>query len=245
MLAAFGPALAVLLLVVEAPPTAPLGVLLKAGPAPKELSDAERKAREKELDKLYDERLRAWQALDKDLQKRFGKKRDKWPAEQTRALGNAAESTWAAATERTFVKSDAHYADSVDDLRKVLAKGGPLREVSSPREASFVIEVLARKTSFGIGARNRLLCRVSLGDKIGAKRRQAADWTKMDWPPVPSYADTWERTIVHSGTLKEPWWTIHEADQGTWTNLAGGVLSGLYEFMKKDGAALIGQEAKR
>jgi hypothetical protein len=157
---AVGPALAVLLLLADSPPPAPLGAFLKAGPASKEAPDAERKAREKELDKLYDERLRAWQALDKDLQKRFGKKREQWPAEQTLALRNAAESTRAAATERTFLKSDSHYANSVDDLRKVLAKGGPLREVSSPREAYFVIEVLARKTSFGIGARNRLLCRV-------------------------------------------------------------------------------------
>jgi hypothetical protein len=226
-------------LATAAPEPPSIGVFVKSGPQVRELPDSERKAREKALSARYKDEYKAWEQLAKDFRKQFGKNVDKWPEEQLRAMRAAEERVYATDAEITFLKADPNYADSVADLRAHIGASKRLYVVEKVEEAHLVVEVLARKGSIGPGARNRLLCRISLGAKAKA-RRPRPEWDKVVWPRRRSLTNDGETYVLHSYTSKEPWWSIHEADFSRWTAVPRWIAYGLEDFAKQNAEALTG-----
>src|SRR5512143_450418 len=167
-----GPCRTLFLLGLVAAPADPpsVGVFVKAGPEVRELPDAERKAREKALSARYKEEYKAWEQLGNDLKKQFGKKVEKWPEEERRAMRAAQEEVHATDAEIFFLKVDPNCADSVADLRRPIEASKRLYLASKSEETHLVVEVLARRGTIGPRARNSVLCRVTLGAKAKARR---------------------------------------------------------------------------
>ncbi len=229
-------------LVTAAPEPRSIGVFVKSGPQVRELPDAERKARDKILSARYKDEYKAWEQLAKDFRKQFGKNVDKWPEEQLRAMRAAEERVYATDAEIIFLKVDPNYADSVADLREHIGASKRLFLARTSEKAHLVVEVLARRGSIGPGARNRLLCRVSLGAKAKA-RRQRPEWDKVEWPRRRVRTNDGETYVLHSYTSREPWWSIHEADLNRWKAVPLWVAFGLEDFAKQNSEALTGAPA--
>jgi len=229
-------------LVTAAPEPPSIGVFVKSGPQVSELPEAERKTREKVLTARYKDEYKAWEQLAKDVKKQFGKQVDKWPEEQRRAMRAAQERVYATNAEIIFLKVNPNYADSVADLRRHIEASKRLFSTTTSEEAHLVVEVLARKGSFGPRARNRLLCRVTLGVKARA-RRPRPEWDKVEWPDRPFGTSEGERIVLHSYSRKEPWWSILEAERNAWKAVAGWAAAGIEESAKQNAEALTGVPA--
>ncbi len=171
-----------------------------------------------------------------ELRKQYGKKVEKWPEEQQRALRAAQERVYATDAELLFLKVDPNYGDSVADIRRHIEGSKRLHLVETSGDAHLVVEVLARKGTIGPRARNRVLCRVSLGAKAKARRPQP-EWAKVEWPGR-LYSSEGERIVLHSYSSKEPWWSFLEAERNAWRAVGSWIAVGLDDFAKQNAEAL-------
>src|SRR3990172_8378144 len=180
------PILAVLLVTTaSAAKTRPpaLGLYVHAGEARPALAKDEVKAREKVLLTKWDEAAKGLKALEKDLKVKYGKKKEKWPEDQQAAYARAEIAVAAAGAAYTFVEPDLKFADTVEDIRKVLPKNTKtLHDAASPSDAHFAAEVLARhRVGVITGSPHHVLLQVSLGGKVDAKRRRDPQWGQAEW----------------------------------------------------------------
>jgi hypothetical protein len=228
----------VLALAAQGPSPSRVAVAVRLGAPPKAECEADRKAREQELDTRREIEAHSQRVLQDDVEKRYGKKEKDWPAEPRLELRLAGERVAAAAAERTVSRWDENTLDSVQDLKQALAKTQRLRLVQSSKEAQLVIEVQGRRLA-PLPQRSHLLCRVTLGESVGKREREAIDWRPGLWPERTPVAGSRQLSAVHSWRKEEPWWTIYVSDARVWKALALEVVDSLDHFVKDHGQPLI------
>jgi hypothetical protein len=117
------------------------------------LPEAERKAREPELDQKRKQADDERKALEKRLNKEHGRDFDKWPDAPRRELGIADGALAMATLDRLLLNDDAEgIGDSVADLKTAFAKqvkGDEVTVADSPESATVLVEVLARRSKMG------------------------------------------------------------------------------------------------
>jgi hypothetical protein len=215
-----------------------VAVSVRLGRAPKAECEADRKARDQELDTRREIEAHSHRLLQDDGEKRYGKKEKDWPAEPRLALRLQGERVAAAEAERAVSRWDENASDSVQDLKQALAKTQRLRLVRSSKEAQLVIEVEGRRLT-KVPQRSHLLCRVTLGESVGKKEREAIDWQPGLWPERTPVAGSRELSAVHSWRKEEPWWTIYVSDTKVWKALALEIVDSLDHFVKDHGQPLL------
>ena len=234
------PLIAAVLVAAPLTAAAPLRVFFTIAPAPPAEGDAKAQA-----EKLKRERDATWTehaAFDKQLEKQYGKKRDKWSPEVKEQAARSYEKYVGKALEYLlFTIKPKDLEDSVRDItNSVVGKGlaGVKENVvlaESAADAHLVVEAIARYgTSKMMVGPKFFFYRISAGGKL---KPEALKAVPGEWP-TPGWWGDEPCTQFHRFRDDEPWLVFRTVDEQRWRDVMNVASGCINELIKAHGEGL-------
>jgi hypothetical protein len=231
---------AVALAAAPLPAAEPLRVYFTVATPPAAEGDA--KAQAESLKRDRDAAWSEYEGFDKDLKKKHGKKRDKWPPEVKEEAARAYEKYVSKALDYLlFTIKPKDLEDSVRDItNSVVGKGlAGVKEnivlAESAADAHLVLEAIARygASKLVVGPKY-FFYRVSAGGKL---KPEALKAVPAEWPK-PGWWDYEPCTQFHRFRDDEPWLVFQTVDDQRWRDVMNTASGCINELVKVHGAGL-------